>query len=130
MDFDVKIGLAAETAAEVTEKNTASAMGSGSLPVFATPGMIALMEAACVKAADPALPPGFSTVGTALTVTHTSATPIGLTVKAAAVLTEAAGRELRFKIEAFDSRGKIGEASHTRFIIENEKFLKKTQEKR
>ncbi|MDR0567967.1 MAG: thioesterase family protein [Spirochaetaceae bacterium] len=130
MDFDLKIGRTGEKTAEVTDRNTAAAMGSGGLPVFATPAMIALMEAACVAAGDPALPEGFSSVGTALNATHTAATPVGMTVRAKAVLTETAGRELRFAVEAFDDAGKIGEASHTRFIIENEKFLKKTLAKR
>ncbi|MDR0563224.1 MAG: thioesterase family protein [Spirochaetaceae bacterium] len=126
MDFNLKSGVKGEKKTSVTDRNTAEALGSGGLPVFATPAMIALMEGACVAAVDPALPEGFSTVGTGLDLRHTAATPLGMTVRAVGELTEMNGKELRFRVEAFDDAGKIGDGLHTRFIIENEKFLKKT----
>jgi predicted thioesterase len=125
----LKTGMKGEQTALVTEQTTALALGSGSLPVFATPAMAALMEGACVAVADPALPEGFSTVGTALEIKHTAATPLGMTVRAYGELTAIDGRELVFQVEAFDGAGKIGEGSHRRFIIETGKFLKKVQAK-
>jgi predicted thioesterase len=91
--------------------------------------MVALMEMAAAAAVEAALPPGFSTVGTELQVRHLSATPPGMTVRAAARLIEVDGRRLGFRVEAWDEAGKIGEGSHGRFIVEDEKFLKKAWEK-
>jgi predicted thioesterase len=130
MDFDtLRPGMAGEKTDTVTDKNTARSYGSGGLEVYATPSMIALMEGACVAAADGRLPEGFSTVGTWLEVKHIAATPLGMAVRAAGELLEIDGRKLRFRVEAFDGAGKIGEGFHGRFIVENEKFLKKAGEK-
>lgn len=132
MDFSeiLKPGLAAEKAVTVTDKNSAAAFGSGGLAVFATPAMIALMESAALSAADPLLPPGWSTVGTELNVKHLSATPRGMKVSARAELLGIDGRVLSFRVEAFDEAGKIGEGAHSRFIVENEKFMAKTESKK
>ncbi|MDR2393312.1 MAG: thioesterase family protein [Treponema sp.] len=127
-DF-LKPGMSGEKKTSVTEPLSARAWGSGGLPVYATPAMVALMEGACVNAVDSALPAGFSTVGTELAITHSAATPLGMQVRATGVLLEIQGRKLRFQVEAFDQSGKIGEGTHSRFIIENERFLKKAQEK-
>ena len=131
MDFSqiLKSGLKAEKADTVTEKNLASSLGSGGLEVFATPAMIAIMESAALSAVDPLLPPGWSTVGTELNVKHFSATPLGMKVSARAELLNIDGRALSFKVEAFDDAGKIGEGLHSRFIVENEKFLAKVKSK-
>jgi predicted thioesterase len=88
------------------------------------------MEGAAVNAVDKLLPQGWSTVGTGLEVKHLSATPEGLKIRAAAELLEIDGRRLRFRVEAFDDAGIIGEGRHDRFIIENERFLKKAAEKK
>jgi predicted thioesterase len=125
----LKPGLDGEKAETVTAENTAESWGSGGLAVYATPAMIALMEGAAVNAVGKLLPPGWSTVGTALEVKHLSATPPGLEVRAAAKLLEIDGRRLRFQVEAFDNAGKIGDGCHDRFIVENERFLKKISEK-
>jgi predicted thioesterase len=132
MEFDdaLKPGLTGEKIEAVTEDNTAESWGSGGLPVYATPSMVALMEGAAVNAADKLLPPGWSTVGTALDVKHLAATPVGLEVRASAELLEIDGRRLRFRVEAADGTGTIGEGYHDRFIIENDRFLKKTSEKK
>ncbi|MDR1239460.1 MAG: thioesterase family protein [Treponema sp.] len=132
MEFDTLLqpGLAGEKTEAVTDGNTADSWGSGGLPVYATPAMIALMEGAAVNAVDRLLPAGWSTVGTALNVKHLSATPAGLEVRAAAELLEIQGRRLRFRVEAFDGVDKIGEGCHDRFIIENGRFLKKVSEKK
>jgi predicted thioesterase len=132
MDFAeiLKPGLAAEKTDTVSEKNTASALGSGGLLVYGTPSMILLMEMAALSAAAPLLPPGWSTVGTELNVKHLSATPLGMKVWAQAELLSIDGRALSFKVEAFDEAGKIGEGTHGRFIVENERFAAKTESKK
>jgi len=126
----LKVGLQAEKTETVTEKNTASALGSGGLVVYGTPAMIALMEMTALSAAAPLLPPGWSTVGTELNVKHLSATPLGMKVSARAELLSIDGRALVFKVEAFDEAGKIGEGTHGRFIVENERFMAKTEGKK
>ena len=125
----LKPGLAAEKTDTVTEKNTARTLGSGGLAVYATPAMIALMEMAALSAVASLLPPDWSTVGTELNVKHISATPPGMKVSARAELLSIDGRALVFAVEAFDEAGKIGEGTHSRFIVENERFLAKTAEK-
>ena len=130
MDIDLKPGLAAKAEKTVAYEDTAKAVASGLAEVFATPSMIALMENAAYAAVQPHLPPGASTVGTAISVKHMAATPIGHKVWAAATLTEADGRKLTFDIEAFDETEQIGTATHTRFIIDEERFMKKVGEKK
>jgi predicted thioesterase len=137
MDFNTILqpGLRGEKAEKVSNENTAESWGSGGLPVYATPAMIALMEGAAALAVQDKLPSGWSTVGTELNVKHLSASPVGVAVTAAAELLEVDGRRLRFKVEAYDGArgtnggGKIGEGFHERFIVENERFLKKIAEK-
>jgi predicted thioesterase len=131
MDFDstLKPGLKAEKTVTVDEKNIASAWGSGHLPVFSTPAMIALMEFTSLSAVQPLLPKGSSTVGTELNVKHMAASPIGSEIRCVAELIEVDRRRLVFKVEAFDGAGKIGEGTHGRFIVDNEHFLKKIQQK-
>jgi predicted thioesterase len=131
MDFAalLKPGIKGTCGDTVTGANTARSFGSGSLEVYATPAMICLMEMACVAAVDTLLPPGFSTVGTELNVKHLAASARGMPVRAEGELLAIDGRSLSFRVEAFDRAGKIGEGSHGRFIIENERFLKKAEEK-
>ena len=131
MDFSsmLKPGLRAQTSQIVTDKLVASAWGSGGLAVFATPAMIALMEMTSLSAVDPLLPAGWSTVGTELNVKHLAATPAGMKVQCEAELLEVSGRRLLFKVDAFDEAGKIGEGTHSRFIVENERFVQKINEK-
>ena len=126
----LKPGLAAQETDTVTDKNTASAWGSGGLAVYSSPSMIALMEMAALSAADPLLPPGWSTVGTELNIKHISASPLGMKVSAKAELLSIEGRSLVFKVEAFDEAEKIGEGIHKRFIVENKRFLDKTANKK
>ena len=131
MDFSdiLKPGLKDEKTDTVTEANIASFWGSGGLDVYATPAMIVLMEKAALFAVESFLPPGWSTVGTELNIKHISPTPPGMKVKARAELLSIDGRALLFKVEAFDETGKIGEGTHSRFIVETEKFLAKTNSK-
>ncbi len=125
----LKIGISNELTKEVTKDNTASAMGSGLLDVFATPAMAALMEETCLKSVQPYLEEGSGTVGTGLTITHVSATPIGMQVRCVSKLVEVDGRKLVFDIQAFDDAGLIGQGMHERFIIQNDKFFQKAQNK-
>jgi predicted thioesterase len=126
----LKPGVTAEKTETVSEKNTASTLGSGGLAVYGTPAMIALMEKTALSAVGPLLPPDWSTVGTELSVKHLAATPLGMKVTARAQLLSVDGKALMFKVEAFDEAGKIGDGTHGRFIIENERFLAKTQAKK
>ena len=132
MDFSdtIKPGIDAQKTDTVSDRNIASTFGSGGLAVYATPAMIALMEGAALSAVEPFLPAGWSTVGTELNVKHISATPPGMKVHARAELLNIDGRALSFKVEAFDEAGKIGEGMHSRFIVENERFLAKIGSKK
>ena len=127
--MELKAGMKGRAETVVVPENTAQAVGSGLVPVFATPHMIALMENAAVNAVQEALAPGEGTVGTRLDVTHDAATPIGLTVWAEAELTAVEGRKLTFAVSAYDQRERIGGGTHERFIIKPEKFLARAQAK-
>lgn len=113
----------------VTPEKTASSVGSGSLPVYATPAMLALIEKAACVAASPLLAEGETSVGTYLAVKHLAATPVGMNVKAVAELTERDGRKLIFAVSAYDECGIIGEGIHERFIVQSDRFTEKTNAK-
>ncbi len=113
----------------VTEKNTAGALGSGLLPVYATPAMILLLEGTCAEAVAPHLDEGMTTVGTKLDVEHLSATPVGLEVVCNCELVEIDRRKLVFTVEISDKAGLIGKGRHERFIVAAEKFMAKANEK-
>ena len=125
----IEIGSRGRAETVVTPDNTARAAGSGLVPVFATPWMVALMENAAVQAVQAALEPGKGTVGTRLDVTHDAATPVGLKVWAQAELVAVEGRKLTFAVAAYDEREKIGGGTHERFIIKPEKFMARAQDK-
>jgi predicted thioesterase len=127
--MDIQIGAKGEYSTTVTTTNTAKTMGSGSLDVFATPSMVAIMEKASTIALESFLEDGTTSVGTALNITHVSATPIGMVVRAIAEVTAVNGREITFKVQAYDGSGLIGEGSHKRFIVYAEKFQAKTNNK-
>ena len=109
----------------VTESNIAKTMKSGSLEVFATPAMCALMEEAAQAAVQPHLEEGEGTVGISLSITHEAPTPLGATVTAKATVSAVEGRKITFDIEASDGIGIIGRGTHERFVINNEKFMAK-----
>ena len=127
--MSIETGMKGRAEAVVTQENTAQAVGSGLVPVFATPYMIALMENAAVNAVQAQLAPDEGTVGIRLDVTHDAATPIGMKVWAEAEVTAVEGRKLTFSVTASDEAEKIGGGTHQRFIIKPEKFLAKTQAK-
>ena len=124
---EITPGYTAEVSAEVTADKLASAVGSGSLDVFATPMMAALMEQAACAAVAPFLEEGETTVGTELSIRHTAATPKGMTVTAKAELVSANGRELVLNVSAFDTAGEIGSGTHKRFVVYAERFQQKTE---
>lgn len=121
----MEIGLTYTSRTTVNSSNTAEAVGSGDLPVFATPAMIALMENAAAQAVKNSLPEGATTVGTAINITHTRATRPGETVAATAELHEINSRKLTFIVTAHDSQGIIGEGKHERVIVDIERFMNK-----
>lgn len=127
--MSISVGAVGTASTVVTPENTAAAVGSGALPVFATPYMIALMENAASISLLPYLAADEGTVGTHLDVAHTSATPIGMKVWADAVVTAVDGKKITFEVSAFDEAGEIGRGTHERFIIRPEKFLAKAQGK-
>ena len=128
--MSIEIGRKGRAETVVRPENTAQAAGSGLVPVFATPWMIALMENAAVNAVQAALAPDEGTVGIRLDVTHDAATPIGMKVWAEAEVTAVEGRKITFAVSAYDDAEKIGGGVHERFIIKPERFLLKAQGKK
>ena len=126
----MEIGMKFETELAVTQEMTAQAYGSGKLPVFATPRMIAMMENTAYRCVQDDLAEGQGTVGTMVNVKHVSATPIGMRVRCEAVLTGVDRRRLSFDVRAWDEAGLIGEGTHDRFIIDAEKFMRNAEAKR
>ena len=116
-------GLKHISTTTVTAANTALAMGSGDMEVFATPAMVALMENAAMKAVAPHLPEGSTTVGAMMQTSHIKPSAPDETVTAEAVLQEVDGRKLTFRVTAYDSEGTIGEGIHIRYIVDRERFL-------
>ncbi len=122
-------GLVGQVTTTVTPENTAKHLGSGNAMVFATPAMIRLMEMAGVNAVDHLLPEGYRTVGVGVNVQHLAATPLGMTVTATAELVQVDGRKLTFRVDARDEQDRIGTGTHTRMIINVERFNQRVQEK-
>ena len=123
------VGMRARAEAVVTNDNVAISAGSGTLSVFATPCMCALMEEAAWKAIAPELSEGDSSVGTKLSISHVSASPIGIKVWAESEVTAVDGKRIEFKVSAYDEAGLIGEGTHERFIVTSDRFLSKTEKK-
>ncbi len=111
----------------VTPEKCADNVGSGNLKVFATPSMVALMENAAMLCVASELEEGSTTVGSAISTTHLRPSPVGANVTATATLTAVEGRKLSFTIVASDEKGVIGEAEHTRFVVDSAKFMAKLQ---
>lgn len=121
----LETGLTHTSSLTVTEALTAKAMGSGDMPVLATPAMMALMENAAMTAVAPELPDGSTTVGGHIESSHLKPTPVGAEVKAEATLTKVDGRKLYFTVKAMQGDTVIGEGTHLRFIVDREKFMSK-----
>lgn len=121
----MEIGITYTSTTVVDNSNTAAALGSGDMDVFATPAMVALMENAAMNAVAPYLEQGQTTVGTQITTSHIKASALGATISATATLTAVDGRSLTFTIVASEGDKTIGEGTHTRFIVDRERFLAK-----
>ncbi len=127
--MEITVGMKATTYMEVEKEDTAAEVGSGSLLVYATPCMVALMEGAACEAIEEALEEGQTTVGIALNIEHVAATPVGLEVHAEAVVTAVEGKIITFEVNAYDEIGQIGKGTHKRAIVNSQKFLDKTYAK-
>lgn len=125
MAKELKIGIIGTAKTIVNEQNTAKAMKSGALDVFATPCMCALMEEAACSCVNAYLDEGCGTVGISLNITHDRPSAIGDEIVATAILIKIEGRKLTFKVQAKDNDKIIGKGTHERFIINNEKFMAK-----
>ena len=122
-------GLVGEAETVVSEADTAARWGSGLVPVFGTPALVGLMEGAAVQALADSLPPGQTSVGGRIDVRHLAPTPVGMRVRARAELLEVDHRRLVFHVEAWDEVEKIGEATHERFVIDEQRFVAKSRAK-
>ena len=126
----LKQGLLGKEQIIVSHSNCALTMGSGSLEVYATPAMVALMECAAANSVKAHLEPGKTTVGVSIDVKHVSATPLGMTITCESELVEVDGKRLVFKITASDKHGLIGTATHERMIIDIKRFMEKATSKK
>lgn len=126
MNYSLIPGIKGFAEREVTKDITALTVGSGGLDVLATAMMIALIEKAARESVQPYLDSGLGTVGTQVNVSHISATPVGMKFRAESELISIDGRKLTFSVAAYDEKCKIGEGTHERFIINDDKFMSKT----
>ena len=127
--MEITVGMKGEVMNLVEREDTAAEVGSGSLLVYATPCMVALMEGAACEAIAEAIPEGQTTVGIELNIQHLAATPVGLEVRAEATVTAVEGKVITFELHAFDEAGEIGKGTHKRCIVNSQKFLDKTYAK-
>ena len=116
----METGLTYSSTVQVNSTNTALALGSGDMEVFATPALVALMENAAMNAVKPVLPEGAM-----IQTSHLKPSGLNEEVTATAELTEIEGRKLTFKVNASDSKGLVGEGTHIRYIVDRERFLSK-----
>ena len=121
--MEITIGMKGEVGTCVEREDTALEVGSGSLLVYATPCMVALMEGAACEAIEEALGEDKTTVGIELNIQHTSATPVGLEVRAEAAVINVEGKVITFELHAYDEAGEIGHGTHERVIGPVQKFL-------
>lgn len=124
--MEITVGLKGEARTLAEREDTAQAVGSGSLLVYATPCMVALMEGAACEAIADCIPEEKTSVGTYLEISHISATPVGMEVWAEAEVTAVDGSTVTFQVTAYDEAGKIGEGVHKRAVINAQRFLDKT----
>ena len=127
--MEITVGMKGQVSTQVEREDTAYEVGSGDLLVYATPCMVALMEGAACDAIQEAIPEGKTSVGIELAISHLSATPVGLEVRAEAEVTAVDGSIITFQVTAYDEAGKIGEGTHKRALITTQKFLDKTYSK-
>ena len=127
--MEITVGMKGEVSSFVEREDTAKEVGSGSLLVYATPCMVALMEGAACEAIEEAMDDSKTSIGTQLNIEHISATPVGLDVRAEATVTAVDGKVITFEVRAFDEAGEIGKGTHKRVIVPTQKFLDKAYSK-
>ncbi|KEI00741.1 thioesterase family protein [Clostridium botulinum] len=127
MEFNVHEGTKGLMEMVVEEQHSAKKVGSGLVDVFSTPSMIALMENTSQASVKDSLPEGYATVGIEISVKHMKATPIGMKVRCETILKKVDRKKLVFEVEAYDEAGKIGEGTHTRYIVNSQEFVKNIQ---
>ena len=125
MEYDMLKGLCHSETLVVEHKDTAAVYGSGSLEVFATPAMIALMEKTCLESVNSQIGEGNTTVGIAVNIKHLKASPVGSTIRCEAKLIEVDRKRLVFEVQCFEGETLIGEGTHERFVVDSEKFMGK-----
>ena len=121
----METGLQYTSTLTVDNAHSAMAIGSGDMPVLATPAMVALMENAAMMAVAPHLPEGATTVGGQISTSHLRPSGMGAVVTATATLEKIEGKKLFFRVEAHQGETLIGEGTHLRFIVDREKFMSK-----
>ena len=127
--MEITVGMKGEASTLVEKEDTAAEVGSGSLLVYATPCMVAMMEGAACEAIEEAIPEGSTTVGIELNIAHLAATPVGMEVRAEAEVTAVEGKVITFCVTAYDEVGKIGDGTHKRCVVNSQRFLDKTYDK-
>ena len=125
----IEIGMKGEVSTLAEKADTAAEVGSGSLLVYATPCMVALMEGAACEAIETGLEENETTVGIELNIKHIAATPVGMEVRAEAEVTAVEGKIITFTLRAFDDAGEIGNGTHKRALVNSQRFLDKTYAK-
>ena len=125
----LEINMTGKESVTVTEENTAATVGSGSLRVFATPSLAALIEKAACNCLLGRLEEGTTSVGTVLDIKHMAATPVGMKAEAIVTLVEIDGRRLVFDVTVWDEKEKISEGVHERFIVNSDRFMTKVNSK-
>lgn len=125
----MEIGIKNTKEIKVSEENTAKTIGSGTLDVYATPMMVALIENTCMTSVENELESDSTTVGSSIHVSHLSPSPIGSTIRCVSTLVHINDRKLTFNVDVFDEHGVIGKGIHERFIVNTQKFLEKANKK-
>ena len=121
----LETGLTHTSELTVDETRTAVSMGSGDMPVLATPAMLALMENAAMLAVANHLPEGLTTVGGHISSSHLKPSKVGDKVTATATVTKIDGKKIEFRLSAHSGEALLGEGTHLRFIVERERFMSK-----
>ena len=119
------IGIEGEKEIIVQTEDTAARYGSGLIEVFATPAMIGLMESTAQQSVQHLLDDGLITLGTEVNIRHLKATPVGMKVNCKSKLISIEGKKLLFEVSASDEAGLIGVGTHSRYIVDAEKFMAK-----
>jgi predicted thioesterase len=125
MENKLQPGTRGELSILVTQDKSATAYGSGTVDVFATPAMVALMEQTAMKSVEAFLIEGHVTVGTEIHVSHLKATALGRVVRCQSLLVSIENQRLNFEVEVFDDQGVVGKGTHTRYIVDRQRFMSK-----